>query len=366
MTNLPQPLPHISKLKAYTSGASKPMGVKDYRMRLSHNEGAFGPSPKALAAYASASTNIHRYPDYTYVALRQAIAAHFGLQTDRVICGQGSDQLITLLPHVYAGPGDDIVFSQYGFSVYATTPGLVGANAVVVPEENVHQTVDRLIAHFTPRTKLFYLANPNNPTGQMFTRDDVLRLHAALPPTAIFVYDAAYADFVTDANYADGFEFARQFPNFMVLRTFSKIHALAGLRIGFGYAQPHIIDALNRARDPFNICVSGEAAVIASLHDKEFWEKSRNHNAQWREWMYVKLRTRNDIDVYPSQGNYIMFNMRGDARAKALYEHLLSCGIQIRPMLSYNLPSHLRLTIGKPDDMKELWEAMDYFFKTNS
>ncbi|NBX74188.1 MAG: histidinol-phosphate transaminase [Alphaproteobacteria bacterium] len=363
MTVAPKPHAYLHQLESYHIGAKPP---QKYRLRLSHNEGPFGPSPKALAAYAAAAADAHRYPDYTYHALRQAIAAHFGLQADRVVCGNGSDDLITLLPRIYAGVGDDIMFSRYGFSVYPLTPHMVGAHGIAVPEDDMRQTIDRLISHLTPKTKLVFMANPNNPTGQMFTRDDVLRLHAALPQGALLVYDAAYADFVTDNRYTDGFDLARQFNNVVVLRTFSKIHALGGLRIGFAYAQPDIIDAINRVRNPFNVSAAAEAAAMASMLDKVHLEKSRNHNAEWREWMLGKLRGRNDVKAYDSQGNFILIDFFAPEKAKGMYEHLLSCGIQIRPMTSYQLPNHLRLTIGRAEDVQELWEAMEYYLKQHA
>lgn len=355
----PRPLDHLQDLPAYhvAESAVAPGNL----IRLSFNEGAFGPSPLALAAYQNAVGNLHRYPDLNYAALRQALAAHHGLEARRVVCGAGSDDILNLLARGYARAGDEVIYSQYGFAMYGIITKLVGATPVIIPEKDYCLDIDALLAAVTPRTRIVFLANPNNPTGSYINRDALHRLHAGLPRTVLLVLDAAYAEYMTAADYEDGLALAAAMPNVVVTRTFSKIHALGGLRIGWSYGSAEVADTLNRLRNPFNVAAPAAAAALASLGDTAFQKKNREHNAEWRAWLMAQLRALGGLAPCPSVTNFVLVGMATAERAKALSAYLAQNCIQIRSMSGYRLPDHVRISIGREDEMRTLAEALKYF-----
>ncbi len=357
--NQPQPLPHLQSLSPYhVAEAAAPSGKL---IRLSFNEGALGISPSALAAYQNATGTLQRYPDLNYTALRQAIAADAGLEADRIVCGAGSDELLGHLARGYATAGDEVIYSQYGFSMYGIVTKLTGATPVVVPEKNFTLDAAALLAAVTPRTKLIFIANPNNPTGSYGSKDVIHKLHTALPPGVLLVLDAAYAEFMTVPDYSDGLELATQYPNIVVARTFSKIHALGGLRIGWCYGSPTVANTLNSLRNPFNIAAPAAAAAIASLGDKDFLRRSREHNAEWRDWLMAQLLEIGGFDPHPSVANFILVGLGSAERASTLLRFLAERRIQVRGMGGYKLPDHVRITIGTADEMRELAAALQAF-----
>jgi histidinol-phosphate aminotransferase len=356
----PQAHNYIQSLKAYHTGVACQRDPDDL-IRLSFNEGAFGPSPKALTAYQAANNTLHRYPEMTYFDLRQAIATHYSINPDAIICGAGSDELLMLLGRVFAGPGDEVMYSQYGFAVYPIVAKAAGATAVCVPEKDLRTDIDGFIARITPKTKMVLLANPNNPTGSYIDHGALRRLHAALPEHVLLVYDAAYAEYVTVADYEDGIALAREYKNVIMLRTFSKIHALGGLRIGWGYGDSSIIDMINRIRNPFNISTPSAHAAIAALADRDFQRHSVEHNTRWRDWLAQQLQLRNSVKVYPSVGNFLLIGLGSADRANGLMKHLAERKIQIRAMGGYQLPDHVRITVGREEEIKTLLDAMNQF-----
>lgn len=357
--NQPRPLDHLQGLPAYhVSEAAVPPGNL---IRLSFNEGAFGPSPVAVAAYQNAAINLHRYPDLNYAALRQAIAAEYKLDSARIVCGAGSDDILNLLARGYARAGDQIIYSQYGFSMYGIVTKLVGATPVVIAEQNYTLDVEALLAAVTPHTRIVFIANPNNPTGSYIDRDTLNRLHAGLPRNVLLVLDCAYAEFMTQADYDDGLELAETMPNVVVTRTFSKIHALGGMRIGWSYGSPDVADTLNRLRNPFNIAAPAAAAAIASLGDHAFQQRTREHNAEWRDKLIAELQQLGGFDPHPSVTNFVLVGMATPARAKALLDFLAARCIQLRAMGGYRLPDHVRISVGRAEEMRTLLEALKTF-----
>ncbi|HLY54991.1 MAG TPA: histidinol-phosphate transaminase, partial [Stellaceae bacterium] len=268
----PVPRPGILDIAPYVGGESRIAGV-DKVIKLASNEGALGPSPRAVAALEAHAGRIHRYPDGSVAELRQALAGKWGIEADRIVCGNGSDELIGLLVRAYAGPGDEIVQSRHGFLMYGIAAKSVGAAVVMAPERDLTADVDAMLAAVGERTRLVFLANPNNPTGTYLPEAEVARLHRGLPEHVVLVLDSAYAEYVARPDYEPGVTLVRHAENVVMMRTFSKIYGLGGLRLGWGYFPPAIADVMNRLRGPFNVSSAAEAAGLAALEDTEFVER---------------------------------------------------------------------------------------------
>ncbi len=353
----PTPLPGILGISPYVGGEAKADAPR--LIRLASNENCFGPSPEAIKAYAALAPELHRYPDGHAVALREALGRRHGLDPARIVCGAGSDELIALLIRSYAGPGDEVLYSAHGFLMYPIGARAAGAAPVAAPETGLRADVDALLARVTPRTRLVFLANPNNPTGSHLTPEEVGRLHAGLPDNVLLVIDAAYAEYVTRNDYAAGEALVERAGNVVMLRTFSKIYGLAALRLGWGYGPPAVIDVLNRVRGPFNVGAAAQAAGVAAVDDLLFVDAARAHNESWRDWTAAALR-RLGLTVYPAIANFVLVDFAGregtDAERARLF--LKSRGILVRQMAAYGLPSCLRVTIGTADDMPAVVEAL--------
>ncbi len=342
----PMPRPGILDIEAYVPGKSAaPAGTK--LVKLSSNETPLGPSPKAIEAFKALAGKLELYPDGSATKLREAIGAKYGLDPARLICGSGSDELLSLVTNAYVGPGDEGVYSAYGFLVYKIAITAAGGQPVAVPEKNLTADVDALLAAVTPRTKILYLANPNNPTGTYLPFDEVKRLQAGLPPHVLLVLDAAYAEYVRRNDYASGLELVATCDNVVMTRTFSKIHGLANLRLGWMYGPAHVIDALNRIRGPFNVNGAALEAGAAAIGDDAHVGKAIDHNERWLPWLTHEL-ARLGIEVTPSVGNFLLLHFPGaDGRtAPAADAFLTARGLILRRMDAYGLPGALRLTIG--------------------
>ncbi len=361
----PELRPGIDAIEAYVGGKSKIAGNAN-PIKLSSNESALGPSPRAVAAYNAAAASMHRYPDGGAIALREAIGARHGLDPDRIICGAGSDEILGLLARAYAGPGDEVLYSEHGFLIYPIAAHSVGALPVTAGETNLTADVDKLLAKVTPRTKLVYISNPNNPTGSYLSNAEMTRLRAGLADNVVLVIDAAYAEFVTANDYEAGVELVDasvgKGDNVIMTRTFSKIYAMGGLRLGWAYAPARMIDHLNRIRMPFNVGSATQAAGIAAVEDVAFMSQARDHNERWRIWLTDEL-TKLNYRVAPSVGNFVLVRFANAATADAADKFLTARGIIVRQVPKYGLPDSLRITIGLEDEMKAVVAALADFKK---
>ena len=357
----PVPRPGAMAIEAYVPGKSKvPAGVKLHK--LSSNETPLGASPRAIAAYAAAGGNLELYPDGSATALRSAIGARYGLDPARIVCGAGSDELLSLLAHAFLGPGDEGVFSEHGFLVYRIAILAAGATPVVARETNLRADVDALLAAVTDRTRIVFLANPNNPTGTYLPFEDVKRLHAGLRPDILLVLDAAYAEYVRRNDYASGLELVATSENVVMTRTFSKIHGLAGLRIGWLYGPEGVVDALNRIRGPFNMNAPAIAAGAAAIADAAHEDAALAHNSEWLPRVTAGIEALG-LTVTPSVGNFVLIHFPDAAgrRAPDADAFLTARGIVLRRMEAYGLPNALRLTIGSAEANEAVLAALAAF-----
>jgi histidinol-phosphate aminotransferase len=353
--------PGILDIAPYVGGESWIQGV-NRTIRLAANESALGPSPKAIEALKAHAASAHRYPEGGAVELRSALARHFGIDPARIVCGNGSDELIALLVRAYAGPGDEVLYSRHGFLMYPIAATSVGATPVSAPETNLTADVDALLAAVTERTRLVFLANPNNPTGTCLAASEVRRLQAGLPPDVVLVLDAAYAEFVEWPEYEPGIDLVRGSDNTVMLRTFSKVYALGGMRVGWAFCPPGIADVLNRLRGPFNVGAAGLCAAVAALDDVEHTARSVAHNRLWRAWS-IEAFTRLGLAVVPTHGNFLLvrFSETPARNADAAFEFLKSRGIITRKMGAYHLGDHLRITVGTEEEMRLTAAALGDF-----
>ncbi|MGL4239791.1 MAG: pyridoxal phosphate-dependent aminotransferase [Beijerinckiaceae bacterium] len=345
----PEPRPGVLQIDAYVPGKSAaPAGVKLHK--LSSNETPLGASPKAKQAYASVAEKLELYPDGSATALRTAIASKFGLDPDRLICGSGSDELLSLVTNAYVGPGDEGIYTEHGFLVYKIAILAAGGTPVVAKEKDLATDVDAILAAVTPRTKIVYLANPNNPTGTYIPFDEVKRLHAGLPPHVLLVLDAAYAEYVRRNDYASGLELVATSDNVVMTRTFSKIYGLANLRLGWLYGPAHVVDALNRIRGPFNVNGAAITAGVAAVQDQAHVDAAVAHNDRWLPWLTTEIG-KLGIKVTPSVGNFLLLHFPKETgkTAKDADAFLTSQGLVLRAVGAYGLPNALRLTIGGED-----------------
>jgi len=358
----PQPNSGILDIAPYVGGESHVEGVARI-IKLASNETPLGPSSKAVAAYKSLAGDLHRYPDGGAEELRAAIGEKWSLDAHRIVCSSGSDELISLLARAYAGPGDEVLFSQHGFLMYAIATMAAGATAVKAPETGLRTDVDALLARVTDRTRIVFLANPNNPTGTYLPQAEVARLHAGLPRHVILVIDAAYAEYVDLADYDAGAQLVEASENVIMLRTFSKIFGLAALRLGWAYGPRGIIDVLHRVRGPFNVNQAAQVAGIAAVRDTAHLKKAKAHNDKWRPWLTEKLIGLG-LEFTPSVGNFVLARFpAGPESAAAAASHLRAAGILVRGMVAYELPDCLRITVGLEDENIALLDALIGFME---
>lgn len=345
VSDRPVPRPGVLAIEAYVPGkAQAGGGVKVYK--LSANENPLGASARAREAFHAADA-LEFYPDGSSTRLREAIGAAYGLDPARLVCGTGSDELITLLAAAYAGPGDEVIYSQYGFLVYRIATLAAGATPVIAAERDLTTDVDALLAAVTAKTRIVFLANPNNPTGTYLPFDEVRRLQRGLPPHVLLVLDAAYAEYVRRNDYESGIELVATTRNVAMLRTFSKIHGLAALRVGWLYGPAEVVDAVNRIRGAFNVNAAAIAAATAAINDTAHVEAAVAHNDRWLAWMAAEL-TALGLVVTPSVANFVLvhFPDADGKRAPDADAFLSARGLILRRMDAYGLPGALRLTIG--------------------
>ena len=357
----PVPRPGVLDIAPYVPGKSSAPGV-DKVYKLSSNESPLGPSPKAVAAYREVAGHLQDYPDGAATELRTAIGKAYGLDPARIICGAGSDDLINLVARGYLADGDEAIYTEHGFLMYPIAIKSAGATPVIAAEKNLTADVDAILKCVTPKTKMVFIANPNNPTGTYLPFDEIKRLHAGLPPHVLLVLDAAYAEYVRRNDYEAGIELVATSENVIMLRTFSKIYGLAALRLGWIYGPATIVDALNRIRGPFNVSAPASAAGAVAIGDAAHVEASVAFNAKWLPWVSDEL-TKLGLKVTPSVANFILIHFPetpGKTAAEA-DEFLTKRGLVLRRVSAYQLPNCLRMSIGTEEANKLVVDALKEF-----
>ena len=360
----PTPRANVMAIEAYVPGKSAAPGAAKV-FKLSSNETPLGPSPAAIAAFRANAEHLAIYPDGSASALREAIGKRYGLDPARIVCGNGSDDLLGLIAHAFLGSGDEGLYTQHGFLEYPIVTRAAGATPVVAAEKDYTADVDALLAKLSERTKVVFLANPNNPTGTYLPFAEVKRLHAGLPPHVLLVIDAAYAEYVARNDYAAGIELAAESENVVMTRTFSKIYGLANLRLGWAYGPAHAIDAMNRIRGPFNVNGAAIEAGVAALADQAHVDKAVAHNERWLPWLTAEIE-RLGIKATPSVGNFLLLHFPGakGRDAKSADAFLTARGYILRAVGAYGLPHCLRLTVGTEEANRGLVAALAEFMGT--
>src|SRR5580700_9199406 len=345
----PQPRPGVLAIDPYVPGKSSAPGVARV-FKLSSNETPLGPSPNAIAAYRAVADRLADYPDGAASALREAIGRSFGLDPNRIVCGAGSDDLLNLLADAYLSDGDEAIYTTHGFLVYPIATLGSGAKPVVAAEKSFTADVDAMLAALSARTKLVFLANPNNPTGTYLPFDEVRRLHRSLPPGVLLVLDAAYAEYVRRNDYEAGIELVATSDNVVMCRTFSKIYGLAALRLGWLYGPAPVVDALNRIRGPFNVNAAAMAAGVAAIEDTAHVETARAHNDRWLAWLTAEIG-KLGLEVTPSAANFVLIHFpdRKGQTAQDADRFLTARGLILRGVAAYKLPGALRMTVGSEE-----------------
>jgi histidinol-phosphate aminotransferase len=357
--NSPLPKPWVMAIAPYVPGRASIDGDAAV-VKLSSNENPLGTSRQAIAAFSAHKDDLSRYPDAAAVRLREAIAQHHDLDPARVIYGTGSDELLHLVAGAYAGPGDEVIYVRYGFAVYDIAIRRVGATPVVAPDSDYGTDVDAILSCVTERTRLVYVANPNNPTGTFTTRAEIARLHAGLPRHVMLVIDQAYAEYLEADEDDGGLDLARTMPNVVVTRTFSKIHGLAAERIGWGYGPADAIAAMHRIRAPFCCTTAGQEAAIAALDAADFIQASRTENARWRGWFADEITKLGNagLRAVPSKANFVLVLFEGATTAENAYKSLMQRGYIVRWVPGQGLPQGLRMTIGTEAETRGLLAAL--------
>ncbi|MBX3597505.1 MAG: histidinol-phosphate transaminase [Rhizobiaceae bacterium] len=360
----PQPNPGVMDIEAYVPGKSSAHPGVEKVFKLSSNENPFGASPKAIEAVKAASERMEFYPDGRATKLREAIAKVHGLNPANILCFNGSDEALALLARIYLQPGDEGIITEHGFLQYKIYIQMTGATSVTVRETNEQADVDAILGAVTERTKIIYLANPNNPTGTYLPFSEVRRLQASLPRHVLLVLDAAYAEFVRRNDYEAGVELVGSSENVVMTRTFSKVHGLGGARIGWLYAPSHIIDALDRVRDPFNVNAMSIEAGVAAMADREHVTRSVEHNAEWLAWLTRELAALG-LRVTPSAGNFLLMHFPSGERycAGRADEFLLARGFILRRVVAYGFPNALRMTVGTEEANRGVVAALKEFLE---
>lgn len=354
MTHAPQPKEWISAIHAYVPGKSKAADGKPL-VKLSANENPLGTSAKALAALDQAVIP-SLYPDPDSRDLRTAIGALHGLDPAQIVCGTGSDELLNLAAQAFAGGGDEVLFSRYSFAVYDIAARRCGAIPVEAKDKDYGADVDALLGAVTERTKVVFIANPNNPTGTYLPKAEIARLHAGLRSDILLVVDQAYGEYLEADEDDGGLDLAKAHQNVLVTRTFSKIYGLAGERIGWAYGAPALVDMLNRIRGPFNVTNHGQAAALAALQDQDFVAQSRAHNTHELARFTAAIESLSNYGLrpVPSKANFLLVLFEGTLQAETAMEAINAGGYAVRHLPNQGLPNALRVTIGTAEHMDDI------------
>ncbi|MCQ2913914.1 MAG: histidinol-phosphate transaminase [Alphaproteobacteria bacterium] len=352
----------IMEISPYVGGTSKLPGF-DKVVKLSSNEGAFGVNPNVVEAIRSHAELMFRYPDGSSQELREAIAKVHNLDKDKILCGTGSDNVIDIICEAFSKDGDDVIMTQYGFSMYRVCAKGNGANVIEVPEKNYTVDLDAVLSAITNKTKIIFITNPGNPTGTYLPKKDLYDFCKKVPSNILIVLDSAYAEYVPCEDYTAGAEFVEEFNNVIMLRTFSKIYALGGLRIGWSYASKEIIDVFNRIRAPFNVNTMAQYAGVVAMQDREFVKKCFEHNKKWQKKFPEEL-SKIGLNCTPTVANFVLvhFPKTGKTSEKC-DEFLKQHGYIVRRVLAYGLKDELRITIGNEEEMTTLVSLLKEFME---
>jgi histidinol-phosphate aminotransferase len=359
----PSPKPGIPDITPYVGGRAAVAGVKDV-IKLSSNETPLGPSAKTVEALAKASHDLHIYPEGSARILREAIGEVHGLDPARIVAsGEGSDALLTMLANAYLRPGDEVLFSEHDFIVYKIATLANSAKPVEIPDPDLRFDVDAALKRVTDKTRILFIANPNNPTGSYISHQEMRRLHAGLPEHALLVIDAAYSEYVRKNDYEAGIEMVSNYPNVVMTRTFSKIYGLAGMRIGWTYAPASVCDVLNRIRGPFNVSMMQQHIGAAAVRDRAHVERSIAHNEQWKAYLTEEIR-KLGLTVNESVANFVLIQFPKSGKTARDADAFLSAkGLILRAVANYGLPDALRLTIGTEEANQRVVEALREFMR---
>ena len=355
----PSPRPELEMIFPYVPGS---VDEDRDKLILSSNESALGPSPRALEVYRNSEKYLSRYPDGGSGQLRRSLARYHRLDPDRIVCGNGSDELLGLIGQAYLRPGDEVIYSQYGFLMYPIIARAMGAIPIAAAERQMRSDVDSLLRAVTDKTRVIFLANPNNPTGSYLTRQEVTDLHAALPQDVLLVIDAAYAEFVDREDYSSSLELAMAYDNVVMTRTFSKIYALAGVRLGWMYGSKGVIESIQRVRGPFNVNSVAQRVGLAAFEDRESLQASYLHTQTYRPWLSQRL-TSLGLTVYDSVTNFLLVEVdQAEDVRRSLYDR----HIVVRGMAAYHLPSCLRITVGTESELETFLATLTSILNSSS
>lgn len=352
--------PGVQALQPYQAGKptdelERELGIRDI-IKLASNENPLGPSPKVVDAIQGALSDLTRYPDSNGYQLKQTLSDYFGISSDRLTLGNGSNDLLELIARTFLNDKNEAIFSEYAFIVYPLVTRATGAQGIVVPAKHYGHDLQAIAAALTDRTRVIFLANPNNPTGTCFSADAFAAFMQQIPSSVIVVLDEAYTEFAEHSQIPNGLKILADYPNLIVTRTFSKAYGLAALRIGFAAANPDITNLLNRVRQPFNVSSLGQLAAIAALNDEHYLQKTVMLNSQGYAQLTQGLDNLN-LSYIPSAANFITLNCKTDAQP--IYTALLHQGVIVRPLAVYGLPDHLRVSIGTQSENHQFLAALE-------
>ena len=323
-------------------------------VKLASNENPLGVSPNAHMAMMDALDEIARYPDGNSVSLRDAVCEKFNVTPSQLVFGNGSNDILELSARAFLAPGDEAVYSQHAFAVYSLVTQAVGATGVVVPAKEFGHDLDAMLLAITPKTRMVFVANPNNPTGTLIGKAELKKFLSLVPKHTLIILDEAYDEYLTDELKAESIGWLAEFDNLVISRTFSKAYGLAGLRVGFGLTSGAIADLMNRVRQPFNVNSIAQAAAVASLGDDEFVERTRALNQAGMVQITQGLE-KLGLTFIPSFANFVSFKV---ADARGVYERLLNQGVIVRPIANYEMPDYLRVSIGLFSENARFLEAL--------
>jgi len=352
----------IEKLESYKPNFGN--GKVKSLIRLSANEGALGTSSNAIKAINSFSTDLNRYPPQISENLVDAISKRYSVDRNKIILGNGSDELISILAQAFLSSEDEAIYTEYGFLQFPQAISITGAKGIIAKDNKLTVSIDNILSNITKKTKLIFLANANNPTGTFISKDEVIRLHKSIPSNVLLVYDAAYSEFITHDDYIDGSELVDNSENVIMLRTFSKLHGLASLRLGWGYCSNYILNNLMKVRGPFSVNLAAILAGTAAINDIDFQNRSIEHNIKWMDWLEKELKKLN-LSFQTSVTNFLLIKFSNETQfnAQSAEKFLASRGILVRGMSVYNLPSYLRVSLGTEEENMTLIKELKSFLE---